>query len=772
MVCMSDRCRIALWFASLTLVSSPCGAGAMPSANPADAAAAVRRIVAHRGASAERPENTLAAFERAIALGATVVEMDVRRSTDGQLFLLHDSTLDRTTDGTGPAAARTWAELKRLDAGGWFAPAYRGQTIPTLREALTLCRGKVDVLLDLKESSQAYAEAIAQEVRAYGDPRRTILGVHSPEEARRYRSLLPQSPQLGFISTPRAIEAFAEAGVETIRLWAKWLDDTSAVQRVHQARKKLMVNVISGKPQEVLPVLQHRPHWLLTDDPAAVRSLLDELKQHHAVFDELERVVEAAGGTVLAPCLARPQAVTFLNRDYKMLELPEALDGQGRFLFHGGSGNRVVLQFRQPAVVVAAFEYNTTGAWSFDDGRPPRDFGWQLLWKDGYRGTSNAQQDGQPHYASVYGRYYQAGSSLDGLPAWWVCLAVMDERRAAERLGSARLAALRDAGAAPAFSYSRWATQSRALAVPEFDAPAQLAAWQHKARQEFRRRLVFRYPEPPTMRPVGEPRDRGAFTQEECEVHCAERRLFRFYRLVPKAAPPGPLRTIVCFMGHGKVRQILDERDSYQHACAAQLAERGYLVFAMENVGMEPTRDIHHELDRILRLDGYGWYSLLFAHELMLLDHVFSDRRVDQRRVGVTGVSTGGLLALVAAAMEPRVAAASVQGIFGSMRVSFIRDRRQHCGCGAIPGLLPQFDLPELAMMVAPRPLHISNAARDGFRPSEALRCLERISPLYRRAGGAAPEFTQPPGGHEFAVEPAFDFFTRTLGKPRPEARE
>ena len=216
-----------------------------------------------------------------------------------------------------------------------------------------------------------------------------------------------------------------------------------------------------------------------------------------------------------------------------------------------------------------------------------------------------------------------------------------------------------------------------------------------------------------------------------------------------------------------KVRQILEDRNSYQHACAAQFAQRGYLVFAMENVGMEPSRDTHHELDRLLRLDGYCWYSLLFTHQQILLGHVFADKQVEAKRVGVTGVSTGGLLALSAAAFEPRVAATSVQGIFGSMRISFIRDRNRHCRCGAIPGLLPQFDLPEMALLVAPRPIHFSNAANDGFGPAEAKRCVKLITPLYHKAGGPAPKFSEPSGRHEYAFGPALKFFENTIGEPK-----
>jgi hypothetical protein len=80
--------------------------------------------------------------------------------------------------------------------------------------------------------------------------------------------------------------------------------------------------------------------------------------------------------------------------------------------------------------------------------------------------------------------------------------------------------------------------------------------------------------------------------------------------------------------------------------------------------------------------------------------------------------------------------------------------------------LLPEFDLPELALLATPRPLHISNANQDGFGPEEAKRQVERITPHYCRAGGKAPLFCSPPGRHEYALEPALEFFKDTLGKP------
>lgn len=97
------------------------------------------RLIAHRGALLRAPENTLPSLREAARLGAAWVEFDVQRSRDGRLFLLHDDTLDRTTDGRGLAAARAWDELAGLDAGAWFAPAFAGTRLATLEQALALC---------------------------------------------------------------------------------------------------------------------------------------------------------------------------------------------------------------------------------------------------------------------------------------------------------------------------------------------------------------------------------------------------------------------------------------------------------------------------------------------------------------------------------------------------------------------------------------------------------------------------------------------------------
>src|SRR5512145_1023455 len=91
-------------------------------------------IFAHRGASAHAPENTLAAFELAIAQQADAVELDVKLTADGQVIVFHDSTVDRTTNGHGKVQDMTLAELKALDAGSFLGSQFAGEKIPTLEE--------------------------------------------------------------------------------------------------------------------------------------------------------------------------------------------------------------------------------------------------------------------------------------------------------------------------------------------------------------------------------------------------------------------------------------------------------------------------------------------------------------------------------------------------------------------------------------------------------------------------------------------------------------
>jgi len=107
------------------------------------------RVVAHRGASGSAPENTMAAFRRAVELGAGFIETDLQLSRDARFVALHDTSLDRTTNGRENVHDFTLAELRQLDAGSWFSPEFAGERIPALEEILTFAR-ETDVVFYLE----------------------------------------------------------------------------------------------------------------------------------------------------------------------------------------------------------------------------------------------------------------------------------------------------------------------------------------------------------------------------------------------------------------------------------------------------------------------------------------------------------------------------------------------------------------------------------------------------------------------------------------------
>lgn len=153
------------------------------------------RIIAHRGASQEAPENTLAAFELALEQGADCVELDCQLTRDGHVVVMHDNTVNRTTNGAGKVRAMSLAEIKALDAGSWFHPRFAGERVPTLAEALRLLRGRCTINIEiksLKAPQPGIEEKIVDLLRSSGVPLETVIissfnHAHFP----RFRTIAP-----------------------------------------------------------------------------------------------------------------------------------------------------------------------------------------------------------------------------------------------------------------------------------------------------------------------------------------------------------------------------------------------------------------------------------------------------------------------------------------------------------------------------------------------------------------------------------------------------
>ena len=121
-------------------------------------------IIAHRGASGIAPENTLVAIRKAMEQEADFVEIDLHMTRDGELVVIHDDRLDRTTNGKGMVKDHLLPDLKALDAGSWFDDSFMGEAIPTLGEVMDLVNGRCFLLIELKKYKQGYYAGMAREV--------------------------------------------------------------------------------------------------------------------------------------------------------------------------------------------------------------------------------------------------------------------------------------------------------------------------------------------------------------------------------------------------------------------------------------------------------------------------------------------------------------------------------------------------------------------------------------------------------------------------------
>lgn len=176
--------------------------------------------VAHRGATGYAPENTIAAFDLAVDMKADYIEIDVQRSKDGELVLIHDTTVDRTTNGTGKVGDLTFEQLRSLDAGSWKGEQYVGEPIPTFNEILDRYHGKVGILIELKAPElypgieRQVAEALKERNLDKPQNEKVIIQSFNFESMKLTNELLPQVP-IGVLTsnrahtTPEALQEFS-----------------------------------------------------------------------------------------------------------------------------------------------------------------------------------------------------------------------------------------------------------------------------------------------------------------------------------------------------------------------------------------------------------------------------------------------------------------------------------------------------------------------------------------------------------------------------------
>ncbi len=234
-----------------------------------------RRVwnVAHRGASAEAPENTLRAFELAVAQGADVVEADIRQSSDNALLVLHDATVDRTTSGEGPLAAMTAAEARAIDAG-------EGQRIPRVEEVLEVARDRVRVNLDLKEL-EAVEPAVAA-VREAGMLGQVTFISFLPEAWDRVAELSPESPLVHLVESAAGLAGLAMGAVGTQSVGAgvgipAELVSFELVERMHRHGFGVFAWTVDDEAQ-MRRLVEADVNGVVTNRPGALAEVLRQMR--------------------------------------------------------------------------------------------------------------------------------------------------------------------------------------------------------------------------------------------------------------------------------------------------------------------------------------------------------------------------------------------------------------------------------------------------------------------------------------------------------------
>ena len=230
-------------------------------------------IFAHRGASAHAPENTLAAFELALAQGAEGIELDAKLSADGHAVVIHDATVDRTTDGHGRVKDMSLADLRSLGAGLFFAEKYRGEKVPTLEEVFEALGKRIFINVELTNYNTPgdhLVESVCILVKKFELQKRVLFSSFFASNLSKARGLLPEVPR-GLLAFNGLLGAWARSfGFAFGRYQALHpnLKDVTPqqVQRVHRLERRVHVWTVNAT-EDMRRLFDWGVDAIFTDDP-------------------------------------------------------------------------------------------------------------------------------------------------------------------------------------------------------------------------------------------------------------------------------------------------------------------------------------------------------------------------------------------------------------------------------------------------------------------------------------------------------------------------
>ena len=208
-------------------------------------------VAGHRGGKDGAPENTLPAFELALASDADFIETDLQLTSDGVPVLMHDFMLDRTTDGSGPVWNATWDQVSALDAGSWYDPAFAGTGVPRLADLLDLVSPtEKSVILELKGSwNDEQLVPVVQEIRDHGLAQRVMIAGFDITSLQAAERVGPEVQRVIIIRTvvgDPAVLAATCGAVAIVTSKEFLLDDPEAVERIHDAGLGVMIYTLNS----------------------------------------------------------------------------------------------------------------------------------------------------------------------------------------------------------------------------------------------------------------------------------------------------------------------------------------------------------------------------------------------------------------------------------------------------------------------------------------------------------------------------------------------
>jgi glycerophosphoryl diester phosphodiesterase len=235
-------------------------------------------IIAHRGASGHAPENTFAAFERAVQLGAAFIETDLQLTRDAQFVAIHDAYLDRTTNGHGPVHEHTLAELRELDAGKWFDREFMDERIPTLERILQFARTQdVVFYLEIKYSSAwGMHQTLVGELGKPENAARTIVISFDAATLDSLRRLEPaiMTGLLAETAKSDLVRATLDAGARQLCPRAGLLTP-ELVERAHRADLQVVTWTVNDA-DEMRVAMEAGVDGIMTDFPDRLRAVVED----------------------------------------------------------------------------------------------------------------------------------------------------------------------------------------------------------------------------------------------------------------------------------------------------------------------------------------------------------------------------------------------------------------------------------------------------------------------------------------------------------------